>query len=140
VSEAASSRLRELRKWDLAPLGAVLVVVLLATGAYVTLISSAEKSYPDKVRAYFMSNEGGSATKSEARRIDVSICQPTGEAVRNELVISCAVSFRNRTFTGCYVWEGNKLIAGGSQPLAGCEPILWDRRTHSLLGLRQDAH
>jgi hypothetical protein len=138
LAKTASSRLRELRKWDLAPLGAVLVVVILAGGLYASITLGGDKSYADKVRAYFMSSEGGHATKDEARRIEISTCQPTGDAVRNQLVISCAVSFRNQTFTGCYVWEGDELIAGGSHPVSGCMPILWDERTQSLLGLRED--
>jgi hypothetical protein len=138
VPEAVSSRLRELRKWDLAPLGAVLVVIVLTAGFFAILIAGHEKSYQDKVRAYFMSSEGGSATKAEARRIEVSTCQPTGDAVRNSMVISCAVSVGSQTFTGCYVWDGDKLIAGGSEPVGNCMPIVWDERTHSLLGLHQD--
>jgi hypothetical protein len=138
LAETASGRLRELRKWDLAPLGAVLVVVVLAGGFLATITLGGDKSYPDKVRAYFRSSEGGQATKDEARRIEVSTCQPTGEAVRNALVISCAVSFGSRTFTGCYAWDGDELVAGGNQPVGNCLPILWDERTHSLLGVRQD--
>ena len=130
--------MRALRKWDLAPLGAVLVVVLLAAGFWATLTLGGAKSDQEKVRAYFMSSEGGSATEEEARRLEVSTCQPTGQTVRNSLVISCAVSFGNQIFTGCYVWDGDKLIAGGSQPIGTCMPIMWDKRTQSLLGLSQD--
>jgi hypothetical protein len=138
VAEAVSSRWRALRKWDLAPLGAVLVVVLLAAGLYATIALGGHKSDEEKVRAYFMSSEGGSATKDEARRIEVSTCLPTGAEVRNSIVISCAVTFGSLTFRGCYVWHGDKLIAGGSKPIGNCMPILWDERSHSLLGLRED--
>jgi hypothetical protein len=138
LAETVSGRLTELRKWDLAPLGAILVVVLLAAGLYASVTLGGDKSKEAKVRAYFMSSEGGHATKEEARRIEVSTCQPTGDQVRGQLVISCAVSFGSRTFTACYAWDGDRLIAGGSQPVATCLPVLWDERTHSLVGVRQD--
>ena len=138
LPEAVSSSLRALRTYDLAPLGAILVVVILAAGIYLTLTSNGEKSYQDKVRAYFMSSEGGSATKADARRIEVSTCQPTGDTVRNTLLISCAVSVGNQSFTGCYAWDGDKLVGGGNrQPVVDyyCAPLLWDRRKHALVSL-----
>lgn len=138
LAETVSGRLTELRKWDLAPLGAVLIVALLAAGLYAMVTLGGGKSKEAKVRAYFMSSKGGHATKAEARRIEVSTCLPTGDEVRSQLVISCAVSFGSRTFTGCYVWDGDKLIAGGSQTVVNCLPVLWDERTHSLLGVRPD--
>ena len=135
LPEAVSNAFRALRKYDLAPLGAIVVVVILAAGIYVALTTNGEKSYPQKVRAYFMSSDGGSATKADARRIEVSTCQPTGDAVRNELLISCAVSVGNQSYTGCYAWDGDKLVAGGNHAIAGCDPVLWDRRKHSLVSL-----
>ena len=138
LSQGLSKARRELRKWDLAPIGAVLVVVLLAAGLFLALTSSGGRSNQDKVRAFFMSSEGGSATNADARRIEVSTCQPTGETVRSALVISCAVSHGAQTFRACYVWQGDKLIAGGNRPIGNCLPVLWDRRSRSLLGLRED--
>jgi hypothetical protein len=140
LPEAVSSPFRALRGYDLAPIGAILVVVILAAGIYLVLTNDGERSYPEKVRAYFMSSAGGSATKDEARRIEVSTCLPTGSEVGNALVISCSVSFGSQSLTSCYAWDGDKLIAGGNRPpiadaYLGCEPVLWDRRRHALVGL-----
>jgi hypothetical protein len=131
-----SSALGELRKWDLAPLGAVLVVVLLAAGIYLTLATGGEKPYEEKVRAFFESSAGGKATHEQARLISVSDCRPRGDTIRNALLIWCSVSAGDQAaFVGCFAWDGDHLVGGGVEPISGCDALTWDRRTRSLISL-----
>ena len=131
--------LRELRKWDLAPLGAVLVVALLAGGFYLFIATGGGLTYQERVRAYFMSREGGGATSAQSRLIIVPDCRPTREVMQDQPVYSCVVVFGDQSYTACFAWDGDRLVAGSRKlaPLARglCNDIFWDRKTRSIVSL-----
>ncbi len=64
--ETGSRRIRELRKWNLAPLGAVLAVVLIGAGVIAMLATGGEPSDQSLVRKYFASPAGGRAPAEQA--------------------------------------------------------------------------
>jgi hypothetical protein len=133
--EGGSKRLSELRKWTLAPLGAVLVVFLVGAGAVATLATGGEPSSETLVRKYFSSRAGGGATSEQARRIEVPECRLTTRIVRNEFVSECTVIWSSRRYRGCFVFNDDRVVIGsrelGGTP--GCPRLLWDSPAESLV-------
>lgn len=68
-----SKRLRELRGWTLAPLGAVIFVFLVGAGVVAMVATGGEPSSETLIRKYFSSRTGGGATPEQARRIEFRI-------------------------------------------------------------------
>lgn len=128
--------LRDLRKWTLAPLGAVLFVFLLGAGVVAMLAAGGEPSSESLIRKYFSSQAGGGATPEQARQIEVPACRHTTRIVRNEFVSECTVIWGGRRYRGCFAFSGSRIVLG-SRELASlvtdCERLVWDPGTNSLV-------
>jgi len=128
-------RLREFRKWDLAPLGAVLVVVVLAALVILALASGRGPGKPALVRGYFASQAGGGAPREQADLMQVDGCQPTGDYVE-EVVFVCTVTFRGRIYHPCFAFAGDRVVAGSREladRLGACERVVWSRSLANLI-------
>jgi hypothetical protein len=137
LRETISRQLQELRKWDLAPLGAVLVVVILAVLVILAIAAGRGPGRTALVRDYFASTAGGGAPRDQANLMQVSECQPTGDFVEEEVVFVCSVTFRNKTYQSCFAFAGDS-IAAGSQELATavparCERVVWSSTVKDLV-------
>jgi hypothetical protein len=130
-----ATQLRELRKWTLAPLGAVLAVVLLAAGVVTMLATGGEPGPEALIRKYFSSAAGGGATPEQARRIDVPNCQLTNRIVRNEFVNECTVIWGGRRYTGCFAFDDDRVVLGSRElgGTSGCPRLVWDSTAESLV-------
>ncbi len=129
-------QLRELRKWDLAPLGAILAVVALAALVILAIAAGRGPGRTALVRDYFASSAGGSAPREQANLMQVSECQPTGDFVE-EVVFVCSVTFRSRTYQPCFAFAGDRITAG-SRELADaapsrCERVVWSDVVKNLV-------
>ena len=133
---AGSRQFRELRKWTFAPLGLVLVVVLLGAGVITMLATGGEPSDESVVRKYFSSAAGGGAPPEQARRIEVNDCRRLDRIVRNEFVYECSVAFADQGYTACFALD-QRPMALGSRQLAslvpGCDRLFWDASTGTLV-------
>lgn len=135
---AGSRRLEELRKWNLAPLGAVLVVVLLGAGAVAFIATGGGPSVEKQIQRYFSSTAGGGARAEQARLIEVNGCHPTYNKVRDEFVDECSLVFRGEGYTGCFLWndEGDHIVLGSRQLASlvpGCDRLFWDASAGMLV-------
>jgi hypothetical protein len=133
--EAASKRLRELRKWTLAPLGAVLFVFLIGGGVVAMLATGGEPSSEAMIRKYFSSRAGGGATSEQARGIEVPNCRQTTRIVRNEFVNECTVIWGDRRYRGCFAFNDDRVVLGSRElgGTSGCPRLLWDSTAESLV-------
>ena len=140
LRDKAERFIRELRKWNLAPLGAVLVGSLLFAGAF-GFVLTARDNQPDMqrmVRAYY-ATRGGGARPDEARLIDVSRCVPLDVENQGHTIYRCMVSFENEGFAACFTFD-HGLVAAGSVELGdpnlaertGCQFVGWDSSSKSL--------
>jgi hypothetical protein len=130
-----SPQLRELRKWDLAPLGGVLVVVVLAALVILALAAGRGPGRPALVRSYFASEAGGGAPREQADLMQVDACQPTGEFVE-EVVFVCTVTFRKRIYHPCFAFAGDRVVFGSREladQLSTCERVVWSRSLANLI-------
>ena len=131
--EAGSKRLRGLRKWTLAPLGAVLFVFLFGGG----VVTSSETL----IRKYFSSRAGGGATAEQARSIEVANCRQTTRIVRDEFVTECTVIWGDRRYRGCFTFNDDRVVLGRRQLASlvpGCERLSgMQARRASSSGSRQ---
>jgi hypothetical protein len=134
---AAGSRvIRELRAWTLAPLGLVLVVVLLVAGVVTMLATGGEPSDEALVRKYFASAAGGGAPEEQARRIEVNDCRRLNEIVRNEFVYECNVVFADHGYVGCFALDRRPVVLGSRQLASlvpGCNRLFWDQAAAMLV-------
>jgi hypothetical protein len=135
---AGSRRLKELRKWNLAPLGAVLVVVLLAAGAVAFIATGGGPSAEEQIQKYFSSTAGGAAPSEQARLIEVDECHTTYRKVRDEFVDECSLVFRGEGYTGCFLWtdDGDRIVLGSRQLASlapGCDRLFWDASAGMLV-------
>jgi hypothetical protein len=135
---AAGSRwLRELRKWTFAPLGLVLVVVLLGAGVVAMLATGGDS--PEKViQRYFSSTAGGGAPSEQARLIEFNECHPIYKKVRDKFLDECSLEFRGRGYTGCFLWndDGDRIVLGSRQVaglVEGCDLLFWDQAAETLV-------
>ena len=136
VLQSASKGIRELRRWTLAPLGLVLVVVLLAAGVVTMLATGGEPSNESLVRKYFASAAGGGAPAEQARRIGVDDCMRLNRIVRNEFVYECSVVFAGRGYSGCFALSDNRVVLGSRQLASlvpGCDRLVWDKTSQTLV-------
>ena len=136
MRQALSLWLRELRKWDLAPLGAVLVVIALAAVVVLALAFGRSPGSTALVRGYFASASGGGAPREQADLMQVSECQPTGEFVDDDVVFVCTVTFRKRIYQPCFAFEGDRVIAGSREladVVSGCERVVWSPVVKNLV-------
>jgi hypothetical protein len=140
LRDKAKHFIRELRKWNLAPLGAVLVGALLFGGAFAFLLT-ARDDQPDMqrmVRAYY-TTRGGGAPPEKARLIDVSGCVPLDAEERGHTIYKCTVTFENEGLAACFTFDHGR-VAVGSVELGdqngefrlGCEYVGWDSSSKSL--------
>ena len=131
-----SKRLRELRGWTLAPLGAVIFVFLVGAGFVAMVATGGEPSSETLVRKYFSSRIGGGATAEQARRIEVPDCRQTTRIVRNEFVSECTVIWGGRRYRGCFAFKDDRVLLGSRQLaslVAGCDRLLWDASAGMLV-------
>jgi hypothetical protein len=133
--ETGSRHFRELRNWTFAPLGLVLVVVLLGAGVITMLATGGGPSPEELIRNYFASNSGGGATAEQARRIRVSNCAATTGTARGEIIYKCNVVFADQGYTGCFAWNSKRVVAGSRElgSSHGCTPLHWSRAVGSLM-------
>jgi len=127
--------LRELRKWDLAPLGAVLVVCVLGALAFVFIATGGSPGNEALVRNYFASPRGGGAPRAEVKLIRLGACQPTNNSVEDNIVFMCPVTYRGKTYQPCFAWSGHRIVAG-SRELGGeygCDRLVWSRGVGTLV-------
>jgi hypothetical protein len=141
LSNKARHFIRELRKWNLAPLGAVLVGALLFAGAF-GFVLTARDDQPDMkrmVRAYY-ETRGGGAPSDKAMLIDVSGCVPLDAENAGHTIYRCTVSFDNEAFAACFTFEHGRVAAGsvelGDQDASGlrlgCQYVAWNSNSKSL--------
>jgi hypothetical protein len=133
---AGATLIRELRAWTLAPIGLVLVVVLLVAGVVTMLATGGEPSDEALVRKYFATATGGGAPKEQARRIEVSDCRRLNTIARNEFVYECNVTFGGRGHTGCFALDQRPVVLGSRQLaslVSGCDPLFWDQTAGTLV-------
>ena len=69
LPEAVSNAFRALRKYDLAPLGAILVVVILAAGVYLTLTTNGSA-----LRARLSASRNAARSASRPTRTSLCAC------------------------------------------------------------------
>jgi hypothetical protein len=134
--ETGSRWIRELRKWNLAPLGAVLVVVLLSAGVITMLATGGEQRDESLVRKYFASAAGGGAPAEQARRIEVNDCRRLDRIVRNEFVYECSIVFAGRDYSGCFALSDNRVVLGSRQLASlvpDCDRLFWDKTSQTLV-------
>jgi hypothetical protein len=135
LRQALLRGLRELRKWDLAPLGAVLVVCAGAALLFIVIATGGGPGNAALVRGYFASHAGGSAPRDQAKRISVGDCQATRDSVDDNVVWTCPVTFRGQTYHPCFAWAGGTVIKG-SRELGndhGCDRVVWSRAVGALV-------
>ena len=131
------ARLAELRKWTLAPLGAVLAIALLAGGVVWMLATGGGPSAEEQVQKYFSSAAGGGAPSEQARLIEVEECHPTYRKVRDEFFDECSVIFGGQGFSGCFLWneDGDEIVLGSRQLATldpDCDRLFWDASANGL--------
>jgi hypothetical protein len=127
--------LGELRKWNLAPLGAVLVVVVLGAG-FLTMVATGGEPDPEElIRKYFASPAGGGASPEQARRISVSNCVGTGRTAYGEVEYRCTVVFGDKSYTACFAWNSKRVVAGSRELVSPprCTELRWSRVAGSLV-------
>ena len=133
----ASRQFRELRKWTFAPLGLVLVVVLLGAGV-VTMLATGGKRPEEVIQGYFSSPAGGGAPSEQARLIEFKECHPVYKRVRGKFLDECSLAFRGQAYTGCFLWndEGDRIVLGSREVAGlvdGCDRLFWDRAAGTLV-------
>jgi hypothetical protein len=134
--EAGAKRLRELRKWTLAPLGAVLFVFLSGALVVGMIASGGGPSSETLIRKYFTSRAGGGATPEQVRRIQVRDCRQTNRVVRKEFVTECTVIWSGRRYGGCFALSRDRVVLGSRQLASldsGCDRLFWDQGAGMLV-------
>lgn len=135
--------IRELRKWNLAPLGAVLVVVLLMAAAF-GFVATARDEKPDRqkmIRTYFATKPGNRMPHDQLRLVFVSRCDPPNGwdfEYRGRPIYVCSLSFKEQAFRACFTFDQHGVVAGSvelAKPGSGCDPVSWDERAKSLVVL-----
>jgi hypothetical protein len=136
LRQALLRGLRELRKWDLAPLGAVLIVLALGVSVFVFIATGGSSDNEEAlVRSYFASPSGGGAPRDEVELMRVGDCQPTDNSVEGNVVLMCPVSYRGKRYEPCFAWSGDRVVAGSRDlgDLVGCDRIVWSRGVKTLV-------
>jgi hypothetical protein len=131
------SRLGKLRKWDLTPIGAVLVVILLGGLTYLWFVTAGPPSTETLVRRYYASPRGGGVPKDVVRRINVTTCQATGQSVGDNLIFTCALTLDGETVQGCFALSEDKVVAGSAElgEEVGCTRLVWGPRTRKFISM-----
>ena len=129
-------RLRELRKWDLGPIGAVLIVALFVVVGYAVLVAGGRgNDREDQIRSYYVSSRGGGAPSERAKLIHVRDCNrvgPPGEY----FVVKCALEYGGQTFSSCFEFENDRLVPDDRDTASDpeCEKsAVWNRDADSLV-------
>lgn len=137
--DSAKRLIRELRKWDLAPLGAVLVAVLLMAGAFGFVVTARDKK-PDRqkmIRTYFATKPGNRMPHDQLRLVFVSRCDPTNDwQYQGRPIYLCSLSFRDKAFTACFTFDQHGVVAGSvelAKPGSVCYLVAWDENAKSLV-------
>ena len=91
----AKRLIRELRKWNLAPLGAVLVVVILCAGAFAFVVTAHDNptDFEGMIRSYFATKPGSRVPPDRIRMIEVPRCIPY--AYSGKTIYKCSISFED---------------------------------------------
>jgi hypothetical protein len=133
---SVASRFRELRKWDLGPIGAVLLVALLVVVGYAVLVGGAQGDGQEKqIRSYYVSSPGGGAPPELAKLINVRDCDrvgPPGEY----FVVKCELEYGGQTFSSCFEFENDRLVTDDQDTATDpeCEKsAVWSRDADSLV-------
>jgi hypothetical protein len=129
------SRLGKLRNWDLAPIGAVLVVVVLGGLTYLWFVTAGPPGNETLIRRYYASPRGGGVPKEVVRRIRVGSCQATGQSVGDTLIFTCVLELDGETSQGCFALAEDKIVAGSAQlgEEVGCTRLVWGPRTRRFI-------
>jgi hypothetical protein len=129
------SRLGKLRNWDLAPIGAVLVVIVLGGLTYLWFVTAGPESNETLIRNYYASPRGGAVPKDVVLRIRVGTCQATGDSVGGDLVFICPLTLDGQTVQGCFALGADEIVSGSAQlgEEFGCTRLVWGPRTRSLI-------
>ena len=136
VLETGSRWIRDLRTWNLAPLGAVLALVLIGAGVITMLATGGERSDESMIRKYFSSAAGGRAPAEQAKRIEVNDCKRLNRIVRSEFVYECSVVLAGRGYTGCFALGEGRVVVGSRQLASlvpGCDRLFWDASAEMLV-------
>lgn len=131
-------RLNELRKWSITPLGAVLLLALLAIIGFAALAASVggNASQEERLRAYFVSPEGGGAPTDQAKLINVPECDRVGEPQVGYYVLRCTIEYRDDRLSSCFEFheESIEAVPVNTRARPGCEArVLWSRAENSLI-------
>jgi hypothetical protein len=141
LPEPAKRWIRELRKWNLAPLGAVLVVIILAAGAFAFVTTAGDKptDYEGMIRAYFATKPGGRMPADQVRLITVTSCVPLDREARGgRTTYRCSLSFEDQGFVACFAFDQRRVAVGSVElgsPDLGCDRVGWDAKERSLVSL-----
>jgi hypothetical protein len=123
------------RKRTLAPLGAVIVTILLTAGILYLILTWSEGTPGfGPIRAYYESAAGGSMPKSVVNRLEFGGCHDTGVTLHDgSKVYECKLSDGPRPFHACFVFDidGAGVIDGGPGLLCGA--VVYNRATDSFV-------
>ena len=143
--ETANRLIRELRKWDLAPLGAVLVATILGAGALAFIVTAQHKPphsrFEATIRTYFETKTSSRVPHDQIRRIHVRSCTrfPTDgsqNVLATQAIYKCSISLEDQRLVACFTFDQGRLVAGSEQlnaPELGCTLVGWNARSRSLV-------
>jgi len=144
--ETAKRLIRELRKWNLAPLGAVLVAAILGAGAFAFVVTAQHKPphsrFEATIRTYFETKPSLRVPHDQVRLIHVPSCArfETGylsPGVRpTQPIYKCSISFEDQRFVACFAIIQGRIATGSAQlkaPELGCDLVGWNARSSSLV-------
>jgi hypothetical protein len=110
--ETAKRLIRELRNWDIAPLGAVLVATVLGAGAFAFIVTAEHKPphsrFEATIRTYFETKRGPRVPHDQVRLIHVRSCTrfPYPDVILGVLqtqpIYKCSISFEDQRFAACF--------------------------------------
>jgi len=131
-------------RYTLGWLGAIAVVGVAAVAIVIALARGGGQSDQHAVRAWFESSAGGSAPSSAVSAIHVGACDVAGASFGSRDVFKCALTTDapNPTLNTCFVFAGDKVVAGGWQlkALDACDGIRFDARAQDLVDTLSHTH
>ena len=131
----AKRLIRELRKWNLAPLGAVLVVVILCAGAFAFVVTAHDNptDFEGMIRSYFATKPGSRVPPDRIRMIEVPRCIPY--AYSGKTIYKCSISFEDQGFVECFTFDHDRVTSSFADRKLGCDLVGWDPSSKSLVVL-----
>ncbi len=144
--KTANHLIRELRRWDLAPLGAVLVAAILCAGAVAFVVTAqhnpSHSRFEATIRTYFETKTGAQVPHEQAQLIHVRSCTrfPYRDVIlgvlQTQAIYKCSISFEHRGFVACFAFDQGHIVAGRAQlnrPELGCPMVGWNASSRSLV-------